>query len=150
MDSIKESYILKNPLALYEVKEQKLDTYIDRLNGFITTMINDYNVRLNNIKSSYVLKNPLATYEVKRERIINLEKILNKVITSKLDVNKHKYEVMLNKLELLNPLNILSKGYSLVTIDGMVVKDTSELKVEDTINIRMHKGNVKAIVKEID
>ena len=57
---------------------------------------------------------------------------------------------MLNKLELLNPLNILSKGYSLVTIDGMVVKDTSELEVEDTINIRMHKGNVKAIVKEID
>ena len=150
LDSIKESYILKNPLALYEVKEQKLDTYIDRLNGYISTMLNDYTVRLNNIKSSYVLKNPLATYEVKRERIINLEKILNKVITNKIDVSKHKYEVMINKLELLNPLNILSKGYSLVTVDGMVVKDTNELKVDSTINIRMHKGNVKAIVKEID
>ena len=150
LDSIKESYILKNPLALYEVKEQKLDTYIDRLNGFITTMLNDYNVRLNNVKSSYVLKNPLATYEVKRERINNLESILNKIIVSQIDVNKHKYEVMINKLELLNPLNILSKGYSLVTVDGMVVKDTNELKIEDTINIRMHKGNVKAIVKEID
>lgn len=150
LDSIRESYILKNPLALYEVKEQKLDTYIDRLNGYITSMLNDYKVKLDNIKSSYVLKNPLATYEVKRERILNLEKILNKVITNKIDVSKHKYEVMINKLELLNPLNILSKGYSLVTVDGMVVKDTSELKVDSTINIRMHKGNVKAIVKEID
>ena len=150
LDSIRESYILKNPLALYEVKEQKLDTYIDRLNGYMSTMLNDYKNRLDNIKSSYVLKNPLATYEVKKERIINLEKILNKIIISQIDVNKHKYEVMINKLELLNPLNILSKGYSLVTVDGMVVKDTNELKIEDTINIRMHKGNVKAIVKEID
>ena len=150
LDSIRESYILKNPLALYEVKEQKLDTYIDRLNGYMGTMLNDYKNRLDNIKSSYVLKNPLATYEVKRERINNLESILNKIIISQIDVNKHKYEVMINKLELLNPLNILSKGYSLVTVDGMVVKDTNELKIEDTINIRMHKGNVKAIVKEID
>ena len=150
LESIKESYILKNPIALYEVKEQKLDTYIDRLNSYISTMLNDYNVRLENIKSSYVLKNPLATYEVKRERIINLEKILNKVIINKIDVSKHKYEVMINKLDLLNPLNILSKGYSLVTIDGMVVKNSKELKLEDTINIRMHEGNVKAIVKEIE
>ena len=150
LDSIRESYILKNPLALYEVKEQKLDTYIDRLNGFMSTMLNEYKNRLDNIKSSYVLKNPLATYEVKKERIANLENILNKIIINKIDVSKHKYEVMINKLELLNPLNILSKGYSLVTIDGMVVKDTEKLKVEDTINIRMHKGNVKAIVKEID
>ena len=97
-----------------------------------------------------MLNNPLATYEVKKERIVNLEKILNNLITNKINISKHRYEVMINKLDLLNPLNILSKGYSLVTIDGMVVKDTKELKVEDTINIRMHKGNVKAIVKEID
>ena len=149
LDSIRESYILKNPLALYEVKEQKLDTFIDRLNGYMNTLLNDYQVRLNNIKSSYVLKNPLATYEVKKERITNLENILNKIIINKIDINKHKYEVMINKLELLNPLNILSKGYSLVTIDGIVVKDTKKIKIEDTINIRMHEGNIKAIVKEI-
>ena len=150
LESIRESYILKNPIALYEVKEQKLDTYIDRLNGYMSTLLNEYKVRLDNIKSSYVLKNPLATYEVKKERIVNLEKILNNLITNKINISKHKYEVMINKLDLLNPLNILSKGYSLVTIDGMVVKDTNELKIEDTINIRMHKGNVKAIIKEID
>ncbi len=150
LESIRASYILKNPIALYEVKEQKLDTYIDRLNGYMSNMLNEYKVRLDNIKSNYVLNNPLATYEVKKERIVNLEKILNNLITNKINISKHRYEVMINKLDLLNPLNILSKGYSLVTIDGMVVKDTNDLKIEDTINIRMHKGNVKAIVKEID
>ncbi len=149
LESIRDSYILKNPLALYEVKEQKLDSYIDRINSLINLMLNDYTVRLNNIKSSYVLKNPLATYEVKKEKIINLEKILNKIIINNIDTSKHKYEVMINKLELLNPLNILSKGYSLVTVDGNVVKQSKDLKVDDAINIRMHEGNIKAIVKEI-
>lgn len=150
LQNIRESYVLKNPLALYEVKEQKLDTYIDRINTIINTMLNDYKVRLDNIKSSYVLKNPLATYEVKKEKLINLEKILNKIVISKIDVSKHKYEVMINKLDLLNPLNILSKGYSLVTLEDNVVKNSKDLKIEDTINIRMHEGKVKAIVKEID
>ena len=150
LQNIRESYVLKNPLALYEVKEQKLDTYIDRINTIINTMLNDYKVRLDNIKSSYVLKNPLATYEVKKEKLINLEKILNKIVISKIDVSKHKYEVMINKLDLLNPLNILSKGYSLVTLEDNVVKSSKDLKIEDTINIRMHEGKVKAIVKEID
>ena len=116
----------------------------------INTLLNDYRVRLDNVKSSYVLKNPLATYEVKKEKLINLEKILNKLIVSKIDVNTHKYEVIINKLELLNPLNILSKGYSLVTLDDEVVKSTKDLKLEDTINIRMHEGKIKAIVKEIE
>ena len=57
---------------------------------------------------------------------------------------------MINKLDLLSPLNVLSKGYSLVTADGVVVKDTKQLKVNDNIDIRLHKGNVKAVVKEID
>ena len=150
LQNIRESYVLKNPLALYEVKEQKLDTYIDRINVIINTMLNDYKVRLDNIKSSYVLKNPLATYEVKKEKLINLEKILNRIVISKIDISKHKYEVMINKLDLLNPLNILSKGYSLVTLEDNVVKSSKDLKIEDTINIRMHEGKVKAIVKEIE
>ena len=33
LDNIKSSYILKNPLSLYELKEQKLDTFIDTLNN---------------------------------------------------------------------------------------------------------------------
>lgn len=149
LDSIKESYVLKNPLALYEVKEQKLDAYIDRINLIIRNMLNDYNVRLNNIKSNYVLKNPLATYEIKKERIVNIERILNKIIVGNIDTNRHKYEVMINKLELLNPLNILSKGYSLVTHNDEVIKSTKDLKVDDVIKIRMHEGKVNAIVKEI-
>ena len=51
---------------------------------------------------------------------------------------------------MLNPLNILSKGYSVVTLDNNVIKSNKDLKENDQINVRLHEGNIKAIVKEIE
>lgn len=149
LDIMKNTYVLRNPLALYEVKEQKLDTLIDRANNNIITTLNDYRVRLNNIKSNYVLKNPLATYEVKKEKVNNYMSILNKIINNTIESNNHKYTIMVNKLELLNPLNILNKGYSLVTINGNVLKSIKDVKINDNINIKLHEGSIEATVKEI-
>lgn len=150
LNSIKESYILKNPLALYEVKEQKLDGYIDRLNTYILNLLNENKIRLQNIQNAYVLKNPLATYDIKREKINNYQELLKKIILKKITDTSHKYELTIQKLELLNPLSILNKGYSLVTLDGNVIKDSNELKLKDEINIKMHKGSITATVEKIE
>ncbi|MGN1337957.1 MAG: exodeoxyribonuclease VII large subunit [Candidatus Coprovivens sp.] len=150
LDALKSSYVLKNPLVLYEVKEQKLDNFIDRANTIMNKYISDYKVRLDNIKSSYVLKNPLAMYEVKGEKIKGFVEILNKIIRSNLSDNQHRYDILLNKLDLLNPLNILSKGYSVVTMGNDVVKSSKNVKVNDEVHVRLHEGKIKAVVKEIE
>ncbi len=149
ISALKDSYILKNPLALYEVKEQKLDSYIDRVNTLIVSILNDYHVRLESVKNNYVLKNPLSSYEPKKEKLKSLMNLLLKEINEYITKNNHQYEIIINKLELLNPLNILSKGYSLVTKDGQIIKRSKDLKNDDLLNIRMHEGNVNVIVKEI-
>ncbi|MBQ8659596.1 MAG: exodeoxyribonuclease VII large subunit [Bacilli bacterium] len=150
LDTLKNAYVIKNPLALYEVKEQKLDNLIDIANKCIKQVIYDYQVRLDNIKGSYVLKNPLSAYEVKKEKIKGYVDILNKLIKNNLEFYNHKCELMINKLELLNPLNVLKKGYSLVTVNDKVVKSSDDVKINDTIKIKMHKGKLSAVVKEIE
>ena len=148
VDSLKNTYVLKNPLALYEVKEQKLDSYIDLLNNNIKQMLNDYTKKLNNIKSSYILRNPLTSYEVKREQVNSYKNVLNKLIKNKLETINYVYDNIINKLNLLNPLNVLAKGYSLVSFNGKIIKSCQDLKENDVVDIRMHEGNVKAIIKE--
>lgn len=59
------------------------------------------------------------------------------------------YELLLNKLDLLNPLNILKKGYSVVTRDDKVIKDAESLKKGDVVNIRLSNGEVAAKVEEV-
>ena len=61
--------------------------------------------------------------------------------------NKNSLELFINKLELLNPLNVLSKGYSLSTVNGKVIKSVKDVKVNDEVNIKLIDGEINTIVK---
>ena len=126
--SLRQSFILKNPMSMYEVKEQKLDTLIDTLNKDIKNIINDKDNKLNKIKLSVVLQNP--------ENLIKDKKI--------------KFDLLVNTLKLVNPLGILDKGYSLVELDNKIIKSSKDVNVSDILNIRLHEGSIKAEVKEVE
>lgn len=149
LEALKNAYVLKNPLSLYEVKEQKLDTFMNLIQKSMEQILLNYKVQLENLKSSYVLKNPLSSFEITKEKIKNYRERLRKGIENKIKTETHKYEIILNKIELLNPLHILEKGYSVVTKEGTIVKESNRLKVNDKIEVKLYKGKIKAIVKEV-
>ena len=125
LDNYKTNYVLTNPLATFEIKEQKLDTLIDKLNNKIKNILDNNKKRLDNIKKNYTINNP--------------DTILNRY--------NNTYELLLNKLNLLNPLNILSKGYSVVKKDNNVIKDIKDINIKDKLNIKLYKGNIDVIVE---
>ncbi len=149
LDGITSSYILKNPLSLYELKEQRLDNLIEIVNKNMNKRLENYHLILNNIKKSHVLKNPISLYEVKKEKLTFNEKSIYSSIKNIILKNEHNYKLLINTLKLVNPLGILEKGYSLVTKDEEVIKDTGNIKKKDLINIKLHKGSLSAVVEEI-
>lgn len=149
LKGLKNSFILKNPISLYELKEQKLDKLIDNLNHDIINILNtskhNLDVQTANIKAF----NPESLINNKKSILNEYNINLNNLIDKMLINANHKMEFMVNSLNLVNPLNILSKGYSLVKLDDNIIKDASVLKVKDKITIKLHKGEIKAEVKEI-
>ena len=125
LETYKKSYVLTNPLAAFEIKEQKLDSLFNDLNSKIKHILDIRIKKLENIKSNYTLNNP--------------DTLINQFNNS--------YEMLLNKLNLLNPLSVLSKGYSVVNKDGKAIKDIKDIKINDKINIKLHKGTIDAIVE---
>ena len=125
LDNFKSCYVLSNPLATFEIREQKLDNLINNLNSRIKYIIDTNQKRLSNVKTNYTLNNP--------------DSLLNNY--------NNTYELLLNKLNLLNPLNILSKGYSVVKKDGKLIKDIDSVNIKDKIEIKLYKGNIEAIVE---
>ncbi len=125
LDTFKKSYVLTNPLAAFEIKEQKLDNMFNDLNNKIKHILDIRIKKLDNIKSNYTLNNP--------------DTLINQFNNS--------YEMLLNKLNLLNPLSVLSKGYSVVNKDGKAIKDIKDINIKDKINIKLHKGTIDAIVE---
>ena len=143
-----------------------------RLNKHIKNALNTHIKKLDNLKTSYVLTSPLAPIEIKEEKLSNFITNLEQLIKHKLEIATQKYEniknknillqpntllikyqqryqLNFNKLELLNPLNILNKGYSIIKKDNKPIKYYNDLKENDIINIKLHEGNINAIVKEV-
>ncbi len=125
--TLKESYVLKNPFVSYEIKEQKLDSYVDILNKHMKMLMEKSSLNLEKLRNSYILQNPLTL----------------------LDNKKNKMSLIIKSLDLLNPLGILEKGYSIVSKDNETIKEAKKLKKDDLIDIKLHKGSIIAKVNEV-
>ena len=125
---LSESYVLKNPLGLYEIKEQKLDNIIDKLNTSMNTIIYTNKSKLEIIENSIIFKEPSILYD------------------NKLKKTNH----LIEKLEILNPLNALKRGYSVTKKDGKCISSIKDIKINDLIDINIKDGNIKAKVMEVN
>lgn len=148
LESLRNAYVLKNPLAIYEVKEQKLSGFIDKMESYIKSKIGDGQSRLTTATSSYVFKNPLAFYEKDKEKLRFLDNKLTSAINKYTVERTNHYRLLLNKLDLLSPLGILKKGYAVVSKDGLAVSSIDTLKKDDQLDIRLAHGFVRARVEE--
>ena len=69
LGSLVNSYVLKKPTAMYEIKEQNLDFLIDNLNKGIEKILDGNRIRLYKVASSYVLTNPDIMYKFKMQNL---------------------------------------------------------------------------------
>lgn len=65
---------------------------------------------------------------------------------NRLDKEKIKLENIETKLNLLNPENILKKGYSLTLVDGKIVKSINSVKKGNIIDTKFSDGIIKSEV----
>ena len=127
LDSIKNSYAIKNPLIMYENKKQKLDILIDNLNKNLLKKYDNAKHKFEILKSNYILNNPNLLY---KDKIIKLDNLIE-------------------KLELINPLGVLKRGYSLTYIDNKVLKNIKDVKVNDNLVIKLHDGEINTTVVDV-
>lgn len=127
LNSLSSTYVLSNPLATFEIKMQKLDSLTEKLNQIITYKLDSSINRFKNIKNNHILVNPEELFIKYRNSI----------------------ELIINKLELLNPLNVLSKGYSVTKVGDKVVKSIKDVKKSDKLNIKLLDGEIESIVEGV-
>ena len=127
LSKLTESYVLKKPTNMYEIKIQNLDNLIDKLNKEISIIIENNKVRLYKCKNNYILNNPNMLYKFKEQNLNNI----------------------INKLEVLNPMNTLKRGYAIVRKDNEVLTDVNKIKKDDIININLEKATIVSKVVEV-
>jgi len=95
--------------------------------------------------------NPVILIPQYKTKVIDLARQMYVLNRHALALKESGFTKAIEKLSNLNPLNILSRGYS-VTFkmpDLGVVKDAALLKKDDVIKTRLHQGSVISRVEEI-
>lgn len=128
LDSIKNSFVIKNPKLMYQNTIQKIETLHEKLNTIMINKIDINKNRLDLCKKHYILNNVKVLYKDKIE-------LLNNIIS---------------KLTLLNPLNILERGYNITYKDNRVVSSVDDIKINDKLSVKMKDGTVLVNVESVE
>lgn len=148
-----------------------LSDYKARIISVITNKISTYENMLNKYKTSNVLTNPTSMYLIEEQKLDNLIEKLSKTIPYRLEREYNKLDSLNDrlmnyiernlerqknnlenikiKLDLLNPDNIINKGYSLTLVNGKVLKSINDIKETDEITTRLKDGILVSEVKEV-
>ena len=110
---------LKNPITMYQIKEEKFDNLFERL-------INSYKKNISDNKNKLLL----------------ITNNLNNGIVNNLNNNKNRYLTAISKLEVLNPLNTIKRGYSITKKSGKVITSTKDVKRNDNLQLELSDGTI--------
>lgn len=125
LERYQNSYILKNPMAIYDIQTQKLDMFKERLNQSYYHYMENQCLKLKHLKESHIFLYPENLYKEKKVRL------------------KH----FIEQLELLNPLNVLKRGYTITYQNEKIVNSISDI-TEQTLSIHFIDGIVKTKIIE--
>ncbi len=106
--------------------------------------------RLNSLINSYVLKNPKNMYEIKSQKLDNLVDKLNIYIKRNLNDKNNKFINILNKLDALNPINTIKRGYSITKSKDKVITSINSVGENDIITTDLVDGVITSKVVRVE
>ena len=124
LENISQKQIFKNPESIYEIKEMNLDHLINKLDFASKNIISENKNKLFKLENSIVLKNPKEITKPKRDAYLrNIE-----------------------KLEILNPLLTLKRGYTITKTGDKVISSAKDVKTGDKLDIEFDDGTINTQV----
>ncbi len=149
LKKLTDSYALKNPMNIYEIKEQRLDLNIEKLNNYIKNTVLLNKQKISNLNSKLFLLSPINLCQMNLDNVNNNIDRLNIFMNNYLSKKEIAVANLISKIELLNPLNSLKRGYAIIKVNDKSISSIKKVKINDNINIKLSDGTLLANVKEV-
>ena len=128
---------------LFYFEEQK--KYLNRL---LKTYVENMRKELEKRSNDYHIKKFPDRINSLREEIISREKDLAEATKSFLAQKRNNFEIKIDKLTVLNPINTLKRGYTVTQIKDKRIYNLEEIEVNDEMITILKNGKLISVVKE--
>ena len=124
----------------------KLAALLGSAGGILEKDIENKEKLLGSIARSRVLTRPISHIELREDELAFLGQRLDSVYRGIVSEKESVFGKSLAKINALNPLAVLSRGYSIVQKNGTVAASVVDLKVGDSVSVRFADGEIDATV----
>ena len=137
--------------SLVSLNQSKISTLFEQLKQHSPSAKISHNQQLNYLAKTQ-LKQSIQRLVIQHKNTLNgLHERLEKSINNTLDWQKNKLSQHTLGLDHLSPLNTLSRGYSISTIqDNQVLHSTTNVKIDETMTTLLSDGKIYSQVKKIE
>ena len=129
-----------------------INTNTERLKNALANMLGTMAQKLAKLRESYALKQPLKMVEQYEQMIDDLRKDMAIRVSHLVKLRGENFNLLTQKIEVLSPLSILSRGYSISSRlpAREIIKDASDVDVGDRVETRLGKGAFISKIEEIN
>lgn len=132
-------------------KEKSIETVKERVRYLNSLLVGQIDRRKKELKlrnENYYIKNFIKTIEEKNQLLIERERVLKSLAELNITKIKNEFDKRVHKLVNLNPLKILERGYSVVSVEGKIIRRADDINTGESIDIRVTDGIIRSVVKE--
>lgn len=126
-----------------------IDAYKEAFSRLLIRKLDEKRSTLKNLELMLKSRSPKSRLKDRRVELISLEEKLKSLMELKLETNKHRLSIYIEKLKGLSPLDKLNQGYSYSEISGKTLNSITKAKKDDIVNIYLKDGVLDAKVIDI-
>ncbi|MCL2036563.1 MAG: exodeoxyribonuclease VII large subunit [Oscillospiraceae bacterium] len=106
-----------------------------------------YSERVGALERELHAKSPTAKLSVYTSQLEVLERQIKTAMGTQIGQKRHQLIAEMKRVDALSPLNVLMRGYSIVSdSQNKAVTDSAVLNIGDRVGIKLHKGKITAEV----
>jgi len=138
--------VLSSPYYLINERRQRLDALEDKLLTALSQTVRSRSDRVTSLANRLAVANPAHFIVHQKQHLDALESRFRASAVRQCDRKLHELRIQQEKLNSLNPLAVLSRGFALaVGEDGNVVRTADDLPKGTPFRVRLADGSVGAV-----
>lgn len=149
LERLNKSYAFRYPERLYTQKVEQHDRLVERLQKESQRYTANKQIQLERLSQRLTYFDPSEQLQRYHDNINKYEKQLHRLLHTVVRNKQQQFVGTTSKLNVLNPLQIMERGYSIAfDQQNNVIKSSQQVKVGDSISVVVRDGQLVCEVKD--
>ncbi|KAB7708810.1 exodeoxyribonuclease VII large subunit [Bacillus aerolatus] len=150
-ETARNSYIIRNPQALYRQQAERLDRLTEMLSKEQTVYIKNTAAKISDLTSRLQRSHPEKKIQEANRQMNRLDASLAREMTLLLKNKEEVFRRQVSMLHALSPLKIMDRGYSLVYNEkNKLVKSSSDVQTGEQLKVQLADGSLTCQIQSIE